>query len=73
MELTMAMPNGRPIAEKTIRRQLRQVLAPHAIQIAEKALARALSGDAAALQTCAELLALSMSPPPVPKAAPTEH
>ena len=69
----MAMPNGRPIAEKTIRRQLRQVLAPHAIQIAEKALARALSGDAAALQTCAELLALSMSPPPVPKAAPTEH
>lgn len=69
----MAMPNGRPIAEKTIRRQLRQVLAPHAIQIAEKALARALSGDAAALQTCAHLLALSMSPPPVPKAAPTEH
>lgn len=69
----MAMPNGRPIAEKTIRRQLRQVLAPHAIQIAEKALARALSGDAAALQTCAELLALSMSPPPAPKAATTER
>jgi hypothetical protein len=67
------MPNGRPIAEKTVRRQLRQVLAPHAIQIAEKALARALTGDAAALQTCAELLALSMSPPPVPKAAPTGH
>ena len=69
----MTTPNGRPIADKTIRRQLRQVLAPHAIQIAEKALARALSGDAAALQTCAELLALSMSPPPVPKATPTEH
>lgn len=69
----MGMPNGRPIAERTVRRQLRQVLAPHAVQIAEKALARALTGDAAALQTCAELLALSMSPPPVPKAAPTEH
>lgn len=69
----MPMPNGRPIAEKTIRRQLRQVLAPHAIQIAEKALARALSGDADALRTCAQLLALSMSPPPVPKAAPTER
>jgi len=69
----MPMPNGRPIAEKTIRRQLRQVLAPHAIQIAEKALARALTGDAAALQTCAELLALSMPPPPAPKAATTER
>ncbi|CAM5502683.1 hypothetical protein [Thauera mechernichensis] len=69
----MATPNGRPIADKTIRRQLRQVLAPHAVQLAEKALARALSGDAAALQTCAELLALSMSPPPAPKAATTER
>ena len=69
----MPMPNGRPIAEKTVRRQLRQVLAPHAIQIAEKALARALSGDATGLQIYTTLLALSMSPPPVPKAAPTEH
>lgn len=69
----MGMPNGRPIAERTVRRQLRQVLAPHAVQLAEKALARALTGDAAALQTCAHLLALSMSPPPVSKAAPTEH
>ena len=68
----MATPNGRPIADKTIRRQLRQVLGPHTVQLAEKALARALTGDSAALQTCAELLALSMSPPPAPKAAPTK-
>lgn len=69
----MPMPNGRPIAEKTLRRQLRQVLGPHTVQLAEKALARALSGDADALRTCAQLLALSMSPPPAPKAATTEH
>ena len=68
-----AMPNGRPIAERTIRRQLRQVLGPHVVQLAEKALARALTGDSVALQTCAELLALSTSQAPAPKNTPTGH
>lgn len=65
----MAMPNGRPTSERTIRRQVRQVLGSHVPQLAEKALAKGLQGDVQALQVCADLLALAITEPS-PK---TEH
>ncbi len=40
----MPMPNGRPTSERTIRRQVRQVLGSHVPQLAEKALAKGLQG-----------------------------
>lgn len=58
-QLSRGGPN---VKFETASHQVRRVLNPSAGQLAEKSLAKALTGDSAALLACAELLKLANAP-----------
>lgn len=59
--MTAGKPRGRITAPATVTRDLRRTLNGAASALAQKVLARALSGDSVAQLACAELLSLANS------------
>jgi len=53
-------PQGRPAGREDKRNRLRALLAPHAPALIEKAVEKALEGDAAALRLCLERIIPAM-------------
>lgn len=51
---------GRPLSDSTVRNQVGRVLKKSAASLAEKSLAKALTGDSAAMLACVQLLKMSM-------------
>lgn len=59
--MTTSTPRGRVVATATVTRDLRRKLNASAGALAEKVLAKALTGDSTAQLACAELLSLANS------------
>lgn len=57
-------PRGRIVAGATVSKELRRTLNAAAGALAEKTLAKALSGDSTAQLACAQMLALANTPKP---------
>lgn len=61
--MTSPLSRGGPtVKAETSMHQIRRVLNPSAGQLAEKSLAKALTGDAFALLACAELMKMANAP-----------
>lgn len=61
--MTSPLSRGGPtVKTETSMHQIRRVLNPSAGQLAEKSLAKALTGDPTALLACAELLKMANAP-----------